>query len=81
LDFVIRTAVRTLDTDLQADKHYFDQGHSTWSVNFRWTVVPGVSIVTTGPAWTKPGSPKEVSVNVVPTATNHNAPFLRWVPS
>jgi hypothetical protein len=78
--FVIRIAARTLDNDLEADKHYFDEGNSTWQVNFVWPVTPGVSIVTTGAAWTTPASPSEVSVNVIPTSTNHNSPFLRWIP-
>ncbi|MBI3757310.1 MAG: hypothetical protein HY267_04970 [Deltaproteobacteria bacterium] len=78
--FIIRIAARTLDSDLEADKHYFDEGNSTWTVNFVWPVVPGISIVTTGAAWTTPGSPSEVSVNVIPTSTNHNSPFLRWTP-
>lgn len=78
--FIIRIAARTLHPDLGADKHYFDQANSTWTVNYAWPVIPGVSIVTTGPAWTTPGGPTEVSVNVVPTSKNHNAPFLRWIP-
>jgi hypothetical protein len=78
--FIIRIAARTLDTDLGADKHYFDEAHSTWSANYVWPVVPAVSIITTGPAWTKPGSASEVSVNIVPTSVNHNGPFLRWIP-
>lgn len=76
--FSIQIAARTLDADLGADKHYFDEAHSTWSVNYVWPLVPAVSIVTVGPAWTTPGGPTEVSVNVVPTSTSHNAPFLRW---
>jgi len=79
--FVIRIAARTLDTDLDADKHYFDEANSTWTVNYVWPMVPAVSIITTGAAWTKPGGPSEVSVNVIPTSKNHNGPFLRWIPS
>jgi hypothetical protein len=80
--FVIRIAARTSDTDLGAEKHYFDEAHSTWTVNYGWPAgPPGVSLVTAGTAWTTPGSPSEVSVNVVPTRTNHNIPFLRWIPS
>jgi hypothetical protein len=78
--FEIKVGVRTLDADLSANTHYFDVSHSTWRVNFAWPVVAGVSIVTTGPAWAVPASPTEISVNVVPTSTNHNAPFLRWIP-
>lgn len=76
--FVIRIAARTLDTELDADKHYFDESNSTWTVNYVWPAVPGTSIVTVGAAWTIPGGPSEVKVNVVPTSMNHNAPFLRW---
>jgi hypothetical protein len=78
--FIIRVGVRTLDADLGADKHYFDEGNSTWKVNFVWPLVPGVSIVTTGAAWTTPRSPNEVNVNVVPSSILLNAPFLRWIP-
>lgn len=77
-EFTIRIAARTIDEDLEADKHYFDEAHSTWTVNYLWPVVPGVSIVTVGGAWQTPGAPSEVDVNVVPTCVNHNAPFLRW---
>lgn len=76
--FVIRMAARTLDNDLDADKHYFEESRSTWEVDFAWPAPAGVSIVTTGAAWTTPGSAKEIEVNVVPTSTKHNAPFLRW---
>lgn len=79
--FDIRIAVRTLDNDLDADKHYFDESHSTWNVHFVWPMVPAVSIVATGAGWTVPPNASEVSVNVVPTVTNHNGPFLRWIPS
>lgn len=79
--FAIQVGARTLDTDLTADKHYFDEAHSTWTANYAWPVVPGVSIVTTGTTWIKPGSPSELSVNIVPGATNGNGPFLRWIPS
>lgn len=79
--FKVAIAVRTLDTDLGADTHYFTEGQTTWTTNFLWPVTPGVSIVTTGPAsWTVPPAADEISVNVVPTATNHNAPFLRMIP-
>jgi len=79
--FTLQVAVRTLDTDLNANKHYFDQGHSNWSVNFVFPVTPGVSIVTTGPDWAKPGSPTEIDVNVVPSVTLANAPFRRFIPA
>jgi hypothetical protein len=78
--FTIEIAVRTLDTALAADTHFFDEGHSTWAVNFAVPVVAGVSIVTTGAAWAAPATPTEVSVNVVPTSTNHTVPFKQWVP-
>lgn len=81
LSFIIRIAARTLNTDLHADTHYFDQSNSTWSVNFAWPVVAGVSIVTLGAAWTVPPTPSEVSINVVPTIINIRNPFLRWTPS
>lgn len=81
LAFVIRMAARTKDADLDANKHYFDHANSTWSVNFAWPVVAGTSIVTTGPAWTKPGSVSEIGVNVVPSITLAWPPFLRWIPS
>jgi hypothetical protein len=77
----IKVGVRTLDADLAANTHYWDLSHSTWSVNFAWPVVAGVSIVTTGPAWVVPASPTEISVNIVPAATNGNGPFLRWIPA
>lgn len=80
LAFVIRVGARTLDADLGADKHYFNEAHSTWSVNVVWPVIPAVSIITIGPAWTTPASPSEIDVNLVPAAINANAPFLRWEP-
>jgi glycosyltransferase involved in cell wall biosynthesis len=79
--FTLRVAARTLDPDLGANKHYFDQGHSNWSVNFVFPVVPGVSIVTTGPDWAKPANPTEVNVNVVPAITLASPKFKQWVPS
>jgi len=78
--FVIRIGARTLDTDLGADRHYFDEANSTWSIDFAWPVVPGITIVTIGPAWTKPAEASEIDVNVVPANTNVQAPFLRWIP-
>jgi hypothetical protein len=80
--FTVRIGVRTLDTDVGADTHYFTEGQTTWTVTFIWPVTPGVKIVTLGPAsWTAPAVPSEINVNVVPTSTNHNAPFLRVIPS
>lgn len=76
--FVIRIAARTLDSELDADKHYFDESNSTWSVNNVWPVVPAVSIVTHGTSWVVPPNPSEVDVNVVPTIINHNPPYFRW---
>jgi GT2 family glycosyltransferase len=81
-DFVIRMAVRTRDTDLGADKHYFEEGHQTWSVNFSWPGAAGTPIVTTGPnSWTVPTSPTEINCNVVPSITLNVAPFRRWIPA
>jgi hypothetical protein len=81
LVFLIRIAARTLDTDLGADKHFFDESHSTWTANYVWPVVAGASIITTGGTWSAPASPTEASVNVVPTAINRNPPFYQWIPS
>jgi hypothetical protein len=80
LSFVIRIAVRTLDTELGSDEFYFDEAHSVWAVNFAWPVVPGVSIVSMGGAWTVPPAPLRVSVDVVPTSINIAIPFLRFIP-
>jgi GT2 family glycosyltransferase len=80
--FQIHIAARTIDSGLKADTFYFDQAHSTWSVNFAWPVVPGVSIVTFAAAgWDVPGTASAIDVNVVPTVKNHNIPFLRWIPA
>jgi len=80
--FTVRIGVRTLNADLGANSHYFSEGQSTWVTNFVWPVTPGVSIVTLGPqAWTVPAAPTEIAVNVVPTVTNHNANFLRMIPT
>ena len=76
--FVIRIAARTLDGDLGADKRYFAEANSSWRVNFAWPVTVGVSIVTVGPDWTRPGDPSEVDANVVPAVINANDPFMRW---
>jgi hypothetical protein len=76
--FVIRIAARTLDNDLGADKRYFAEANSSWRVNFAWPVTVGVSIVTVGPDWTRPGDASEVDVNVVPAVINANDPFMRW---
>jgi hypothetical protein len=76
--FTVRTAARTLDTDLDADKHYFEQTRSAWTANYVWPVKPDVSIITLGGPWVTPGGPTEVSVNVVPAVIDSNPPFLRW---
>ena len=79
--FTLRMGVRTLDADLKANNHFFAEGETTWATNFVWPVTPGVSIVVAGPnTWTIPATPKEISVNVVPSVTNHNMKFLRIVP-
>jgi hypothetical protein len=75
---VIRVGVRTLDNDLAADTHYFDEANSNWRLNYHWPVAAGVSAVVLGPDWTRPPSPSEITVNVVPSITNHKAPFMRW---
>jgi hypothetical protein len=80
--FTVHVAVRTKDADLLADQAYFSAGQTTWTVTFIWPVTPAVSLVTTGAAaWTVPPSPDSLSVNVVPTATNHNIPFRQMIPS
>jgi hypothetical protein len=76
--FTLRMAARTLDTDLDADDHFFEQGRSSWTVDNAWPVVAGVSIVTSGPAWRIPGSATEIDIHIVPAVTNSNDPFLRW---
>jgi GT2 family glycosyltransferase len=79
--FTLRIGVRTLDPAPGANTHYFSEGQTTWTTNFVWPVTPAVSIVTTGSAtWTVPAVASEISVNVVPTVTNHNIPFLRVIP-
>jgi hypothetical protein len=77
-DAIIRVGVRTLDDDLAADTHYFDEANSSWRLNYHWPVTAGLNAVVTGPDWTRPGSPSEINVNVVPSITNHRAPFMRW---
>jgi hypothetical protein len=77
-DFAIQMAVRTTDSDLNADTHYFDEADSSWSVHFHWPVSPGLGIAFSGPPWAIPASPSEIDVNVVPTAIDHNDPFRRW---
>jgi hypothetical protein len=77
-DAIIRLGVRTLDNDLAADTHYFDEAHSSWRLNYHWPVAAGLSAVVLGPDWTRPGAPSEINVNVVPSITNHRAPFMRW---
>jgi hypothetical protein len=76
--FVIRIGARTLDTDLAASRQYFDEANSTWKLNIHWPVVPAAKYVVVGPDWTIPASASKISVNVVPTVTNGNGPFLRW---
>jgi len=76
--FALRVGVRTLDTGMGADQHYFIEGESDWKANYAWPVVAGVSIITTGANWKAPATPTEAPVNVVPAAINGNAPFLRW---
>jgi|HubBroStandDraft_4_1064222.scaffolds.fasta_scaffold03438_4 hypothetical protein len=78
LAFDVCIAARTRDDDLGANKHYFDESHSTWSANFVFPVIPGISIVTVGASWTVPPGPSEVSVNVLPTIKDILIPFLRW---
>jgi len=76
--FAIRIAARTLDTDMDAHKSYFNEGTSDWTVNYVWPVIPAVSIVTHGAAWTIPNTPSKIDVNVTPSAININAPYNRW---
>ena len=78
--FVIQIAARTMDADLGADKLYFEQSRSTWTVNYAFPATPGVSLVAVGAAWAAPANPTLVSVNVIPTSMNHNSPFMRWNP-
>jgi hypothetical protein len=78
--FVIRVAARTLDSDLGADKHFFEEARSDWAANYVWPVVPGVSIITHGASWTIPGSAAEIDVNIVPAVINGNSPFQQWLP-
>jgi glycosyltransferase involved in cell wall biosynthesis len=81
-DFVIRMGVRSRDTDLGADQHYYELGHQVWSVNFSWPAVNGTSIVTTGPnSWIVPATASEIDCDVVPSITLNVAPFRRWIPS
>jgi glycosyltransferase involved in cell wall biosynthesis len=81
-DFQVHIGVRTRNTDLGADQHYFDLGHQTWSVNFSWPAVAGTPIVTTGPnSWIVPAAPSEINCNVVPSITLNVAPFRRFIPS
>lgn len=79
--FPFRLGARTLDSDLGADTHYFDESDSKWTVNYAWPVVAGASIVTLGGAWTTPGAPTEIPVNVVSASIVGNGPFLRWNPA
>jgi hypothetical protein len=76
-----RVGVRTVDTDLAADTHFFEAAKSSWSANYVFPVVPGVSIVTTGAVWAIPAAPFEITINIVPAVTNGNGPFLRWIPT
>jgi hypothetical protein len=78
-NFLLQMVVRTLDSNLEADTHYFEEARANWSVHFHWPVVPGISNVVSDPDWgTKPPSPTEANVNIVPTIINHNARFRRW---
>jgi hypothetical protein len=80
--FTVQMGVRTLNSALGADTHYFSEANSSWKVNFVWPLAtPNLSIVTLGPAWKTPGTPTEIPVNVVPTIIDHNIPYFRWNPA
>lgn len=79
--FDIMVGARTLDTDNDAHKSYFNESKSWWKVNNAWPVVPNVSIVTVGSGWNVPPSATSINVNVVPAVIAGNAPFMTWVPS
>jgi hypothetical protein len=76
--FEIRIGARTLDEDLNANAHYFDEANSTWKLNIHYPLIPGESYVVVGPGWTTPPTPSEINVNLVPSAIYVNSPFERW---
>jgi hypothetical protein len=76
--FEIRIGVRTLDEDLNANSHYFDQANSTWRLNIHYPLIPGESYVVVGPGWTTPSTPSEINVNLVPASIYGNSPYERW---
>ncbi len=75
-------AAHTKDTDLGADKRYFDYAHVNWSVDFRWPVpTPPTSFVTIKAPMQLSTAVTEIDVNVVPTITNCTyAPYARYIP-
>lgn len=78
-------AVRTLDTELEADERYFRHAQAPWLVHFDWPVpdMPD-SIVDPVESWTKPSAPERIDVNdvnIVPAVTLGTAPYTRLIPS
>ena len=81
-NFTARFGARTLDSDLGADKLYFDEGHARWAVNYN-QYPPDLTksiVQIIDDHWVKPGSASKISVDVVPTVTNGTPPFLQWLP-
>jgi hypothetical protein len=72
-------AARTLDSDLGADTHYFNEAGSYWWATFRWPVGSG-SIITHGTGWTRPSLATEIDVDYVPTQIDLNPNFAQFIP-
>jgi hypothetical protein len=77
--FDLYIAARTLDSELDADRHYFKQAHNVWEANLIWPVVENASTVRVFQKdWDIPSAPGEVNVHVIPARINGDVPFLRW---
>jgi hypothetical protein len=77
--FDLYIAARTLDSELDVDRHYFKQAHNVWEANLIWPVVENASTVRIFQKdWDIPSAPGEVNVHVIPARINGDVPFLRW---
>ena len=79
--FDVMVATRTLDTQSDAHKLYFEQFKTSWAVNYSWPYAKNVNIVKVSTSFSRPSSATEIDVNVVSSIIGQTAPFGTWVPS